>query len=255
MLIEGLKLGLEERVISVVGGGGKTSLILCLAEELSENKRVIITTTTRMELICPKRIDKYIISSDITTVKKELNNLTSGEKCIFLALEKVSPDKVKGIWPLWIEELKELSGIEKILVEADGSQGKPLKGGYLEYEPVIPFCSDVLIYMTGIDVLGKKLTEEHVHRAELAAKISGLSLEKPLKENNYRKIIELTSRRATNMAKGARNILFFNKVDTEKDLHRITPIAKKLSKSNKVKFDRVVLASLKSKHPLQKVLS
>ena len=39
----------SKKIISVVGGGGKTSLIFRLAEELAEQgKKVIVTTTTHM---------------------------------------------------------------------------------------------------------------------------------------------------------------------------------------------------------------
>ena len=45
-----LKLDIEKyQVIAVVGGGGKTSLIYRLSEELrARGKKVIITTTTHM---------------------------------------------------------------------------------------------------------------------------------------------------------------------------------------------------------------
>ena len=39
----------SKKIISVVGGGGKTSLIFRLAEELAEQgKKVIVTTTTHI---------------------------------------------------------------------------------------------------------------------------------------------------------------------------------------------------------------
>ena len=49
-LLDALKINPEKyRVIAVVGGGGKTSLIFRLCEEMvSTGKKVIVTTTTHM---------------------------------------------------------------------------------------------------------------------------------------------------------------------------------------------------------------
>ncbi|UMZ74814.1 selenium cofactor biosynthesis protein YqeC [Natranaerofaba carboxydovora] len=259
MLIEGMSLGFDDRVISVVGGGGKTSFILRLAGELTMEERVIITTTTQMEHLCPKKVDKYIISDDLKQVKKELKTINPDDKTIFLASKKIAGNKVEGVPTKWIKELKEFVKteglVESMIVEADGAKRKPLKGGFLENEPVIPGGTDVVVMMTGIDAVDKKLTEEHVHRAELAAKITGLKIGSVLKENYFRKIIEYTSLRASKMSFDARVILFINKVDTEKELNKALPIVSKLAKSDKIKFDRIILGTLKAMNPVQKVLN
>lgn len=254
MLLEGMKLTFQEKIISIVGGGGKTSLILRLAEELGVEERIIITSTTNMELLCPKKIDKIIISQDLDEIKNEIYNLSPGDKRIFVAGEKIKGNKVKGILPEWVDIINDLPGVEGVLVEADGANKKPLKGGFLETEPVIPRNTDLLVFVAGVDAVNKKLTEEHIHRAELAAKITGLPLGEVLKEGYFRKIIDMTSLRAKQMAYDARLILFLNKVDTEKEMTKILPVAKKLASGDRVKFDRVVLGSLKSLQPIQKIL-
>ena len=259
MLIEGLDLGLEDKVISVVGGGGKTSFILRLAGELTDKERVLITTTTQMEYLCPKKVDKYIIADDLEQIKEELKTITSEDKTIFMAKEKIAGNKVKGVPSSWIKDIKDFVHteglIDGMIVEADGAKRKPLKGGFLENEPVIPEGTDVVVMLAGIDVVDKKLTEEHVHRAELAAKITGLKMGSVLKEKYFRKIIEYTTLRASKMSFDARVILFINKVDTEKELNKALPIANKLAKSEKIKFDRIILGTLKAMNPVQKVFN
>ncbi len=265
MLIEGMSLDLEDKVISVVGGGGKTSFILRLAGELAVGERVIITTTTQMERLCPKKIDRYIFAKTSNEIKEELRSLKPGEKTILLAEGELPGNKVDGISSQVVGEIKNItlpldldyeSGelIKSILVEADGSNRKPLKGGFKEYEPVIPKETDVVVFMVGIDALGKKLTDEHVHRAELTAKMTGLSLGATLNETYFRKIVEFTALRAKQMSVNSKFILFINKVDTERELNKALPIAKKLSKSDKINFDRIILGSLQAIAPVKKVI-
>ena len=44
-------LDVRPGVIAIVGGGGKTTLMYCLADELKRRGKVIVTTTTHI-LIC-----------------------------------------------------------------------------------------------------------------------------------------------------------------------------------------------------------
>ena len=70
-LLDALKINPEKyRVIAVVGGGGKTSLIFRLMEELvSIGKTVIVTTTTHMAYE-PER--PFVENGDIDGVRKDL---------------------------------------------------------------------------------------------------------------------------------------------------------------------------------------
>lgn len=69
-LYEGLEIDLNKKyVISFVGGGGKTTSIYKLADELTrKGKRVIVTTTTHMQM--PK--NKVILNNNIYDINKIL---------------------------------------------------------------------------------------------------------------------------------------------------------------------------------------
>ena len=137
-------------LISVVGAGGKTTIIETLAEELSQiGYRVVITTTTHM-----RRPDKeFYCFSDIPELNPgdiiylgracEENKITVPEDLSFSALRKKA---------------------DVILVEADGSKRKPLKVP-AEHEPVIPVETDLVIGVLGIQSVGKTIGEV-AHRIE-----------------------------------------------------------------------------------------
>ncbi len=151
----------DPALVSFIGAGGKTTLLLRLAEELSAaGHKVIVTTTTR---IYPPHNLPLILAS---TIEKALTELSETLKTQSIAVigSKISPDgKLQGLQPDLVNRIfKELQHFT--LVEADGARGKPLKG-YNNYEPLIPSGSNLVFAVIGADVLGQINDETHVHRS------------------------------------------------------------------------------------------
>ena len=76
-----------------------------------------------------------------------------------------------GVPPAWIEALQEY--FPYILVEADGSLGRPLKA-HAPHEPVLPPTSSLVVILAGASVLGRPFSEEYVHRPQILAQLTGL---------------------------------------------------------------------------------
>lgn len=157
-------LDIKKGITSVVGGGGKTTLLHFLADELLERGTVIITTTT------------HIMKSDVFhnfVTKEGVDNLSLiGEQislhrclCIGSALDG---DKLSA--PL-IDFADLLKICDYILVEADGSKHLPLKAHDI-CEPVIPDDSNSTLLVVGVDAVGEKLSSV-IHRPHIASKILG----------------------------------------------------------------------------------
>lgn len=169
-LINALDIDLnKDKVITVVGAGGKTSTIFELGNELSNlNKKTIITTTTHMKL----DKDFLLIDADfnIENLKKILqkNNLIKIGK-------KESDYKVKSLDEDTLKRCIDISDF--LLIEGDGSKRLPLKAPK-DNEPVIIQETDLVIGLIGFDSLDKKI-EETCHRPELVSKL----LHKNIKEN------------------------------------------------------------------------
>jgi molybdenum cofactor cytidylyltransferase len=152
-------------VVSLVGGGGKTTTMYHVAGELVKTGlKVIITTTTH---IAPPDEPYAILYT------KELNE-------IVYALEKDNPvivadrlenERVCGVDPVWVSELSRVADV--ILVEADGSRSRPFKAPH-DHEPVIPPSSTIVISVVGAEAAYKPLTEEWTHRTERISEITGL---------------------------------------------------------------------------------
>lgn len=129
----------KHRLISVVGAGGKTTLIYLLAKELCDaGYQVAVTTTTHM-------------------LAEERYGFTPiGLPC--------EDGKIKGISSEFPEEL--LREYDIVLVEADGSKRLPMKVP-AEHEPVIPKQTDLVIAVAGASAIGKTF-QEACHRSQIA---------------------------------------------------------------------------------------
>lgn len=162
-------LGLGEReLVSLVGGGGKSTLLFALGTQLAESgKQVMLTTTTKMGRAQALAAPSVCWSARRRAVEEALDGpgpvmvVTGGDS-----------HKVTGPPPGSIDVLYETLGVDYIIVEADGSRGRPLKAP-AAHEPVIPDSTSTVVILMGIDAVGRRL-DQVVHRVEEAAAFSGL---------------------------------------------------------------------------------
>ncbi|MGE5675223.1 MAG: selenium cofactor biosynthesis protein YqeC [Mycobacterium leprae] len=168
-------LGLNRGVVSLVGGGGKTSLALCLIREASSlGLRAVFTTTTQ---IYPPDFPLLIWPS-------LPENLPDGASCVSLGL---TPEgKLAGLLPEQVGQLARRADL--VVVEADGSRGLPLKYP-LAHEPVIPPCSDLVLAVAGVTVVHQPLSPQWVHRAEAAAAFLGAEPGQPISPDQIAQIL------------------------------------------------------------------
>ena len=152
-------LGVGPGVTSVIGSGGKTSLLAALASELPGT--VILTTTTH---ILPFEGIFTFTMQGMHGLAEKLAE--SRVVCVGSQAEKngklVAPE-------LGIDVLATLA--DYVIVEADGARRLPLKA-HAPWEPVIPACSNRTIVVFGSSGLGHPVSEK-VHRPELFCELTG----------------------------------------------------------------------------------
>lgn len=217
-------LGLKNRgMISLVGGGGKTTTMLKLGEELkAKNKKVLLTTTTAIGDPAEKdyNIDYYFLENiDCDLIKKESSITVFGDR--------KEGFKLRGGNKKYLDKLFEDKIFDFILIEADGAKMLPIKAPK-EDEPVIPDKSNYTIGLIGIDAIGKKISDT-VHRPELFLNL--------IKEDNIN--IELTIDHIIKLildknglfknSKGE-NILIINKANNEDEIKASIEIRDSLKK-------------------------
>lgn len=174
-----LQINVEETpVIAVVGGGGKTSLIYRLTQELLQNKKtVVITTTTHMAFDQDR---PFAEGGDPEKVKEMIHKYGY----------TVAAEKTEGgikIGSLPYERMKELRNLcNVLLIEADGSRQLPIKVPE-KWEPVIPDFADMVISVVGLDCLGVPIRQT-AHRMERTAEFLKKSLDAPVTTQDIIKI-------------------------------------------------------------------
>lgn len=144
---------------SVIGGGGKTTLLRSLADELvAEGKTVILATTTHF---LPFSGIDTVVSADEFEVARQLK----AQRVICVGTPAHEARNAGKLAPSRIAPQNLASLADFVLVEADGSRHMPVKA-HSNREPVIPGGSDLTIMVIGASAFGRPVAQT-VHRAEL----------------------------------------------------------------------------------------
>lgn len=145
------QLEIRPGVTAVIGSGGKTSLIACLARTLPGT--VIVCTST------------HIYPAAGLPFLERVEALPGRAVC-------VGTPSARGKLTAPMQPFEELATLaDYVLVEADGSRGLPLKA-HLAHEPVIPDCSGQTVQVLGLSGLGRSI-EQAAHRSACYAALCG----------------------------------------------------------------------------------
>ena len=244
--------GIKNReVISLVGGGGKTTLMFALGRELSSRlKGVVLTTTTKIWEPTSSPNFALFISDQISEIKNWVTKSLEAYPFLLVATRRLESEKLQGVAPSWLEEVHSLPGVSVIVVEADGAAGRSLKAPR-EGEPVLPANTTLLVPVVGIDVLDHPLDEEHVFRSEIAARLLNISRGRPVtKEIISGLLLETIKGRP----KGVRVIPFINKVDVPGGLEKGKELAKVFLSLGQIQMEKVVLGQAQNSPVVKEIV-
>jgi probable selenium-dependent hydroxylase accessory protein YqeC len=252
-LLESLQLG-EREVISLVGAGGKTTLMFRLARELVlGGKQVVTTTTTRILEPLAGESPCLYVASENEKIRRFLSKHLYSYRHITVAQERLGAGKLRGISSDFVQELSRLDEIDFLIVEADGAAGHPVKAPR-EGEPVIPSNTTLTVALLGVDGLGVELREENVFRSERVSQLTGLSRGSRMTEEAMAVLIS----HADGIFKGApdssRIVVFLNKVDILNGLEKAERIAEKILDQRHRRIERIILGQLKTEPAVVKIL-
>lgn len=240
-------LGLKEHeIVSFVGGGGKTSLMFRLAEEIPFQHNVIITTTTKI-FLPPEGNPLVLLERGDQAVEELTRHLRSGLRPV-VGTRLLENNKVNGIFPDQVSLLQHFA--DYTLVEADGSTDLPLKG-HLNYEPVIPGNTTVLVVVVGADILGKTLDSSYVHRPEIVSMLTGREIGSVIDAELIAELISHPDGLLREYTQNARVALFINKIDLMPEPENSNRLDRLIFGK---KIERVILGSAIGDEPVLVVL-
>ena len=161
-------LDVRPGVTAVIGGGGKTTLLRTLGEELAAGgARVLLCATTK---IFP--FDG--LPNLINPTEEALAEALEARRLICAGTPVPGTGKLTapGVPMARLAALADY-----VLAEADGAAGRPLKA-HAAHEPVIPAEANRVVWMAGASGFGRPVREA-VHRPEAFCALTGLEMEDP----------------------------------------------------------------------------
>jgi probable selenium-dependent hydroxylase accessory protein YqeC len=161
--------GLARRhYVHLIGGGGKTALMFAAARALTAAGHTVLTTTsTRILWPGPEDSACVVQGAEAAPLIERLRAEFALRPHVTVVAP--SPEGTGKVAGLPLEVLDALAGARvagHVLVEADGSAGRPLKA-HLAHEPVVSAKADLVIAVIGVTCLGAPMDDAHVHRAAL----------------------------------------------------------------------------------------
>jgi molybdenum cofactor cytidylyltransferase len=204
-LVDRLGIGPSE-LISIVGAGGKTTLLHALGRELASGGfSVVLTTTTRMaadqitEPVCWSVIPRDVAAAHVPGTP-------------LFVMSELSPNKAVGPDPDSVDRLFERSGADYVVVEADGARTMSIKAP-AGHEPMIPRRSTVVVVVVGADALGKPLVEV-AHRPERIVQLTGATLHSIVTPELAAAVLLHPDGGLKNIPQGTRIVMAITKVST-----------------------------------------
>ncbi len=242
-LTDALALGPREHV-ALVGGGGKTSIMEALAEELNKGGgRVVTTTTTKVSREEAKRFPCLILCANDPSWEKKLQEGLKNYGYVFLARDFSDTGKVEGIHPQLADSLFTDPLIDYLILEADGSASHPLKAP-ASHEPVIPSSTSLVVAVMGLEAVGEQFGPQIVFRPELYEKITGLKQGMELTPDAIARGFESSHGLFKNTPGSARRAAFLNKSDLAKDPQKARELADRLLQGPHPVVEAVVIGSV-----------
>lgn len=222
------------QVISLIGSGGKTSLMWYLANYYHD-QRVLVSTTTKIGYPTERNYD-FFYSEEFSNLGKDGIGITLAGNVMGNGYKLSSP-------PVHVFE-ESLQHFDKVLLEADGSKQHPLKG-WETFEPVILPETTTTIGLIPISVLGKTVDQTTVHRLPLFLRATDTVQGVKIKEETLAEII--TSPTGLWSKSQGQRILCINQVESSEQLLQAKKIVSLLPNMLLKRLSKVIACNIQSK--------
>ncbi|MBP1745157.1 MAG: hypothetical protein H6Q58_2135 [Firmicutes bacterium] len=169
-------------VVSIVGAGGKTTLMFALAGMLSRSGKVLVTTTTKIYVPYPGQYDFMAIGSS----NFDMYNRMPANGIYIYGSAVNDENKIIGLAPGDVDRLAPF--FDYVLVESDGAKRKLIKG-WSKSEPVICGSTTHTVGVLNLNALGLTVDEENVHRVDEFMNITGARMHDRINEDHLASLV------------------------------------------------------------------
>jgi len=248
-------LGLKAKeLISLVGAGGKTTLMFRLAKELvAEGNKVVTTTTTKIFEPSSGETAFLIVNQDEEELKQSISSHLDKYRHISITSERLGLGKLKGVSSDLVNDLWSSNEIDYLIIEADGASGRPIKAPR-DKEPVIPSSTTLVVAILGVDGVGVELNEVNAFQPELISKMTGIPLGEKMTDEAMAALITDPEGIFKGALPSSRVIAFLNKVDIPEGAVKAKGVAQKILEKKHPQIERIVLGQLMKEPPVVEII-
>ena len=233
------------RVVTIIGGGGKTNLMHFLLTILkAKGFAAVGTSTTKLSSqpvsgTCFVQVESAALGYQVIKQAQDMgdhNILVYGEE------DNIS-GKLLGIPAEWIDQWATACREVVFIVEGDGAAGKPLKG-HLGHEPVIPASSSLVVPVFGIDSIGVELHAQNMHRPERICELTGVTLDSVVTKEMISQLLFHPQGYLHNCSKHTAIVPFINKVESAIKHQQAEEVARQILEYHHPQIGGVIIGSL-----------
>jgi len=233
------------RVVTIIGGGGKTTLMYYLLTVLKGMGYTAVGTATTKLSSQHVRGNSFIPIDGVEAgyMAVQQARVLQDHVTLVSCQDPNFSEKWIGIPSKWIDQLATRCPDVVFVVEGDGSAGKSLKG-HLAHEPVFPSSSSLVIPVIGIDSLAVQLNRQGVHRPERICQLTGAIPDSLVTSEMITKLLFHPQGYLQNCPKHNVVVPFINKVESVIQHQRAEELAQQILANKHPQVGGVIVGSL-----------
>jgi probable selenium-dependent hydroxylase accessory protein YqeC len=217
--------------ISIMGAGGKSTLMNRLADELIVlGRTVVLTSTTNYHRPKALQSEQILLTRDAPDWQEKLKVLVRRWNRLLVLHHDLGEAMVRGIDVAAVRTVHELIPEAVVIVKTDGARKRWFKAPNRS-EPVVPPWSEVCITVVNRAILGQPLTDALVHRPERVTELTGLQIGEPITPQAVGTVLTHPDTYTPKIPASARRIVYISHVQTPPDLEQAKAIAGALERS------------------------
>jgi len=237
-------------MVALVGAGGKTTTLFHLAKEFRvEGGMVCLTTTTKIYKPAKPHVDRLFLVREPEAFVAESGHLKA-PIIVGAGLAINGDGKLTGLPPHWVDLIQKSKRFDLLLVEADGAASRLFKVP-TEFEPVVPSCCQLTIWVMAIKAVGKALRSDAIHRSERAVSLLGVAPDIPLTEQHIVTLVKHPLGCLKGIPEQSRKVAVINQADNSAEIETAKTLGRQLVQCG---FERIVITSHQEQTPVREVI-
>ncbi|MYD11813.1 MAG: putative selenium-dependent hydroxylase accessory protein YqeC [Chloroflexi bacterium] len=235
-------------VVSFIGAGGKTSLLVSLGYELAEaGWRVLATTTTHLT---EEQVGFFpgalTADADASLISQALN-----ERQFVLLFDEIRAGRVYGPSLQWTKQLLDRVDSDILLVEADDARNLPFKAPR-PGEPRIPAETSLVVSVASLSALGKPLNADHIYNPGAMIDKYGFAENSPVKSPWLAQVLRDEELGMRGIPDDSRVLVYLNQTPERGYMRGRARLIARLSLQSK-RISAVALGSARGAEPVHEV--